>query len=406
MKSIIYAWRNIWRNGSRTWITIAAVGINTALLIISFGLMDGMAVDMVRNATQLVVGDAQVHHQEYRADRSFYKVVDDPRSVMQKARSAGVHAAARSYGFGLISSGNKSAGANFWGVIPEDEKSAFDLAHHVRSGNYLPDSPEGQIVLGSKLAKSLNATVGTELVAVVQAADGSLGNELYRVSGILKSAGEDVDRSAAILHAEDFERLFVSGSRVHEVALNAKGNMTAQHIAAVMADDHPGRQVSTWRQLMPQLAGMLEMFDGGLWIFGAIFFLAAALGVMNTMLMATYERIREFGILKALGATPYRILKDVCTEALVMALVAVVSGLVIGLSTSLYLQSHGIDLSIFGAGDISFTGIAFNPIWSATVNLRVVLMPVLIMTGVCVGASVYPAAKAARLDPVRAMNHV
>lgn len=420
MNALKIAWRNIWRNGKRTGITVAAIALNTAILIASYALMQGMMVDMLDNATRLVAGDAQVHAEGYRLDRSMYKDIPYPKAVLEAARARDIQAAARSYGFGLVSSGPKSSGASFWGVDPEVEQKAFELAGEIFQGRYLDEQPSNQVVLGRKLARSLRAEVGSEIVAVVQAADGSLGNDLFTVSGILKTVGEEIDRGAAILHRADFERLFVSGGRVHEIALNAWGRMEPERVAEIAGQAHRQAReahageadnvrpvvVETWRELMPQLANMVDIFDAAVFIFGMFFFLAAGLGVMNTMLMATYERVREFGVLKAIGATPWRIMRGVSLEAFVLGLVSTAIGVVVGAAAGLYFQAYGIDLRIFGTGNMTFSGIAFDPIWRAAISQKVIVLPVVTMWVMCVLASLYPAGKAARLDPARAMTHV
>jgi ABC-type lipoprotein release transport system permease subunit len=406
MNTFRIGWRNIWRNGKRTWITVVAIALNTAILIASYGLMQGMMVDMVDNATRMVVGDAQVHAPDYQLDQSMYKSIAEPEKVLKAARQKGIDAAARSYGFGLVSSGSKSAGGIFWGVDPAAERKSFTLSRHMLKGKYLPGQPGKKIVLGQKLAKSLHADVGSEIIAVVQAADGSLGNELFTVCGILKVAGEKVDRGGAIIHRADFEELFVSGGRIHEIAMNAWGKLTPEQVVVAVSAAAGDDEVKTWSQLMPMLAEMVKMMDVAIFIFGFVFFLAAGLGVMNTMLMATYERIREFGVLKALGCTPWRIMKNVSVEALVMAVFSSLAGAVIGVAAGLYFQKYGINLEVMAKDTITFSGVAFNPLWRATMNLKIVLLPVVVMWIICVLAALYPAGKAARIKPVRAMTHV
>ena len=406
MMVLRYAWRNIWRNPRRTAITVAAIGLNAAILIISYSLMDGMMAHTVANATNLVTGEVQVHGPGYLADLSLYNTLKDPEAVLRSLAGRGIPAAARGYGYGLVARGSKSAGALFWGVQPATERAVFQLAGHTGRGRFLPDEARKRIVLGKKLARSLDADLGSELVAVVQAADGSLGNDLFVVTGILKAAGDQLDRNAAILHRDDFERLFVAGGRIHEIALNSRGEMPLAALAAAAREAAPGEEVKTWRQLMPALSDMVNLMDAGMWIFGMIFFLAAALGVMNTMLMATFERIREFGILKTLGATPWRILRDVTAEAFVLALVSNLLGALLGVAVSYYLQLEGLDMTRFATGDVSVAGVAFDPVWRCAMSPKTVLLPLIVMWAVCLIASLYPAAIAARLDPVRALNHV
>ncbi len=404
MLSLSLAWRNIWRNRKRTAITVLAVALNTAVLITSLALMEGMRLQMVRSATRLLVGHGQLHAEGYLDDRSMYAALVEPDALVARARAAGLRAVKRSYGFGLVSSGAKSAGGSFWGVLPADERAAFELADEVGTGAWLPDAPQGGVIIGRKLARSLHASIGTELVAVVQAADGSLGSELFKVAGVLRTVGEEVDRGAVILHAADFERLFVSGGRVHEVALAGAGEDV--ELASLLGTLPATVELRTWRELLPALSDMVNMSRAAVSIFAFIFFLAAGLGVLNTMLMATHDRIREFGVIKALGASPARIVRDVSVEGLLLAVVASVLGLGPGLGLAYWLQVKGLDLSIFGDASFGFAGIAWDPIWRGQLVAGDVAFALVSMWLICVAASLYPALKAARLDPVRAMNHV
>ena len=403
MTILLYSWRNLWRNTRRTCITLVAVTLSTAILIASYGLMDGLLEHAISNATNLVVGEAQVHAPGYLADRSIYKALKNPDRVIVSAQERNVGAAPRRYGYGLVASGTKSAGALFWGVDPDLERTAFDLARHLAEGRFLSRTDRRGVVLGQKLARSLQAHVGSEVVVVVQAADGSLGNDLYTVSGILKAAGDSIDRNAALINDTDFVELFVSGERIHEVALNSRGTMPLEDLGYLVAGAAPEEEVKNWRQLLPAVSDMVNLFDAFIWIFGMIFILAAGMGVMNTMLMATYERIREFGIQKALGATPWRIVGDVAAEAAVLAGLATALGTLLGLAGTYYLKQVGLDLSVF-AGTYSVGGVAFDPIWRATMSAKAVVIPVLMMIIFSVLASLYPAALAARLDPVKAIH--
>ena len=403
MNSLQYGWRNLWRNTRRTCITLAAVCLSTAILMASYGLMDGLMQHAVSNATNLVVGEVQVHAQGYRADHSIYKALNEPDLILQAAKQKNVAAAPRRYGYGLVAVGTKSAGARFWGVEPASERTTFDLAQHLQEGRFLSETTQRGVVLGQKLARSLQAQIGSEIVVVVQAADGSLGNDLYTVTGILKAAGDSIDRNAALIHAADFVELFVSGERIHEVALNSRGMVSPEGLTALLSIAAPEEEIKSWRQLMPEVSDMVNLFDAFIWIFGLIFLLAAGMGVMNTMLMATYERIREFGILKALGATPWGIIRDVAAEALMLAALGTVLGTILGLAGSYYLQEVGLDLSIF-AGTYSVGGVAFDPIWRATISPKMVFIPVVLMLIIGLLASLYPAALAARLDPVKAIH--
>lgn len=379
--------------------------LSTAVLIVTHALMLGMMLQMEHSVTDITVGQVQVHHGLYLKERSLYDTIENWEKILSAARDSGITAAPRAFGFGLLSSGNKSAGVQFRGISPAAERRVSDMAANMFRGEFLSDRPAMGVVLGRKLFRTLDAVVGSTLVAVVQAADGSLGNELLHVEGILKGVGEAFDRSMVLMHAEDFATLFVFPGRFHEIALNSRGTMTPEQVAEAIAAAAAGNEVKTWRQLLPGVSDMLNSFGGSTAIFLFIFFLAAGLGVLNTLLMATFERIPEFGLLKAIGTSPWRILRDIAAEALVLGMLSSSIGGVIGAAISLYFQLYPIVLSGFAEG-FNTSGIVISAQWSASLTLRGVIWPVIIMWLVSVLAALYPAAKAARLDPVRALNHV
>lgn len=407
MSTLRIAWRNLLRNHRRTAITVTAVLFNTAVLIATNALLAGFTQQTIHNATELVVGEAQIHAIGYRAERSMYQAIPEPEAILERARAHGIGAAPRTFGFGLLSAGAKSAGASFWGVDPAAERAAFDLPRHLAAGRFLADAPAAEVVIGRKLARSLEATVGSELVAVVQAADGSLGNAIYRVAGVLQTVGDDIDRGAVFMHRTELDRLFVAGGRVHEIALDSRGKVAPEAIVRQFSDlPARGLEVATWRQLLPAISDMQNLSGATIYLFGLVFLLAAALGVLNTMLMATHDRVREYGLIKALGASRLRIFRDVLVEAVLLSLVANALGVALGVAGSLVMQKVGIDLSAFGGGDITFSGVAFDPVWRGLLRSRAVVEAVVATTLACVLASLYPAIKAARLDPIEAMSQV
>ena len=160
------AWRNLWRNPRRTFITMTAVGLNAAILIAVYSLMDGLLHQTVANVTDLVIGEAQIHVPKYLVNRSLYKALSEPENILAALDGSGVPAAPRSYGYGLVARESKSAGALFWGIDPVRERHAFKLAGHMLEGRFLGDEPRREIVLGRKLARTLDVELGSELVVV------------------------------------------------------------------------------------------------------------------------------------------------------------------------------------------------------------------------------------------------
>ena len=398
------SWRNLWRNSTRTNVTITAVALCIAILIIFQSLIIGLIGKAVYNTTNLVVGEVQIHAAGYLDDRSIYKSLKNVEEIRAVAKENNIGIVERSYGFGLISSGTKSAGTQFWGIDPESELKYFDFANHIDEGNFLTKTSLKKVVLGNKLARSLAAELGTELVIFVQGADGSLGNELFYVTGILGNVADNIDRGAAIILRDDFDILFSTNNLIHEIALNSKGKLEAEEIQKLMSAKAAGVAVETWKELMPTIAIMTEkMSVFMLTMFSLIFTIAASLGVMNTLVMSTYDRMKEFGIIRAIGATPWLIIRQVSLEAILLTFLASIIGTVIGLSIAMYLQVYGIDIS--GKGNLAIGGIVFDPIWRASVSLKSVFLPVVLMMLTSIVASIYPASIAARIKPVEAIHY-
>ena len=404
MKTIEVSWRNLWRNRTRTNVTITAVALCIAILIIFQSIIVGLIEKAVFNTTNLVIGEVQIHANGYLNDKSLYKDLKNTGKIKSIAKKNNIGLVERSYGFGLISSGTKSAGTQFWGVNPESELMHFDFAKHINQGTFLNSSSSNKIVLGNKLALSLAAEVGTELVVFVQGADGSLGNDLFYVSGILKNVADNIDRSAAIILENDFNILFSSNNMIHEIALNSKGNFEAEEIQNLMSAEIKDVEIDTWKQLMPTIALMTEKMSVFMrTLFSLIFTIAAGLGVMNTMIMSTYDRMKEFGIISAIGATPWRIIKQVSLEAIILTFIASIIGTIVGLSAALYFQKYGFDVS--GQGNLSFGGVVMDPIWKASVSLGIILLPIGLMMLTSILSSLYPASIAARIKPVEAIHY-
>ncbi|MAH02428.1 MAG: hypothetical protein CMI70_01330 [Candidatus Pelagibacter sp.] len=404
MKITKLSWRNLWRNPTRTNVTISAVALCIAVLIIFQSMIVGLIEKAKFTTTNLVIGEAQVHAKGYFDDRSIYKSLQNTEEIRLVAKENKIGLVERSYGFGLISSGTKSAGTQFWGINPESELQHFDFANHIDKGNFLTNTSLKKIVLGRKLASSIAADIGTELVVFVQGADGSLGNELFYVAGILKNMADNVDRGAAMILRKDFDILFSANNLIHEIALNSKGRFESEEIQKLLSARIADVDVETWQQLMPTIALMTEKMSVFMrTFFSLIFGVAASLGVMNTMIMSTYDRMREFGIIRAIGTTPWRILKQISLEAILLTTIASVIGVIVGLSVALYFQKYGFDVS--GSGNMSFGGVVMDPVWRGSVSVGIVLLPVVLLMLVSVVASIYPASIAARIKPVEAIHY-
>jgi ABC-type lipoprotein release transport system permease subunit len=220
------------------------------------------------------------------------------------------------------------------------------------------------------------------------------------VKGILRPVTEMIDRTAVLMRHADFREMFASGAGVHEIALSSHGALAPEEVAAQVAPAARGQDIRTWRQLLPAAAGAVDMVGGSTAIVGVIFLLAAALGVLNTMLMATFERIPEFGVIRALGARPRRIAADVLREGFLLGLIGTGIGAVLGAGIAALAGRHGIQV-----GSVSMAEMQLS-VLRPELSPAAVLVPIAAMWAAVLAASLYPAWRAGRLEPALAIQYV
>ncbi len=397
------AWRNLWRNPRRTLITAGAMGFGLAMMVVTYGLMDGYMGQLVRYATLLNSGHLQVHHPRWVEDRSLYDTFDPAEAMAAAGREGLGPAAPRAYAAALVSAGDRSAGGELRGVDPEREGRVTEISRHLASGSFLAADTRGEVVLGANLARTLQVAPGDEVVVLTAAADGSLGNEIYRVRGVLATLGEAVDRTGVFLPLADLDQLAALGGKVHEVAVRLDRPGELEPAAASLAAALPSLSVRSWKQLMPELADMLEIYGVSNGIMLAIIFSAAALVILNTMLMSLFERTGEIGVLRALGMGPWRVAGMVGIETLGLAVLAAGAGIAGGGALGAWLQLHGWDLSGI-AGSFSMVGVVFEPFLRAELSLRAFVEPTVVMVLVTAAAAVLPMVRAMRIPPAAAMK--
>jgi len=417
MLFVLLGWRNLWRKPGRSAISIAAIASGLFFLILLLGISVGLKEQMLSNGTSLLQGHLQVHHRDYLPDRGLYDLIGGDQDALElealietlEAQPQFEAVAPRLYGFSLISTGEQSAGAQLLGIDPRLESRVTSFLEGMVAGKSLTPVAQGQVLLGATLAKELRASTGDEIAAVTQAADGSLGNELYQVAGILKTGLSHLDRVLAVIHYRDLQQLLVLRSwAVHELALRIERPELADSVADELNQSGllPVDSLAQgWGELAPQLrdyVGLIDSFYG--FLIGFISFFAA-LGVLNTMLMAVFERTQEFGMVGALGMTPLQILVTVLVETLVLVSLGIGLGLLISFLVMQPLSAHGIDLSRW-TGGLTMLNTRIDPVIRFGWAGKHLVWSVIGMVAAALLASLIPARRIARMDPVVALRGV
>ncbi|MEJ2202696.1 MAG: ABC transporter permease [Gemmatimonadota bacterium] len=424
MISATIGFRNLARNRWRSSLTLGGIAVSVAFMVWILGFMEGWLVEMVRGATAVETGQVQVHTAAFaespRADRSFalepsllrdLRAVDGVESVSPRIRL-----------FGLIGHEEKSQVAQIMGVDPVLEAQTTPITDGLESGRWLTDDPPPypaprEVVLGTGVARQLRVGIGDELVIFFEAADGSLGNDLLEVVGIVRTGNTAVDRSAVYMNLADTQFLAALDGEIHELTIRTKNfvrtEQTRDAVAAALGartdipvepdgEDPPNDVLvaRSWQQIMPSIDQVLTLSRQSYLVTYLLIYLVAAVGILNTQRMSALERRREFGVLMAIGMRPRRMFRMIVTESLVLGTLGGVLGTVLGVAVTWYHSVHGLNLGIFtDQGGFTWMGVAFSGRIYAILNTAVVIQPVLVMVFVAFLVGLWPALKSARIDP-------
>ncbi len=407
MKILRMAWRNLWRNGRRTLVTVGAMTLALWAMVLYTSLMQGMLGSMESTLLDVELGEIQIHADGYLERPSIWERIEEPDALLEALDETGLRSSARLLGGALVASGDASTGALLKGLRPERDARVSDVYERLDRGEWLdPADPEG-VVLGYRLARTLGIDVGDELIALSQATDGSMANDLFRVRGVLQSLSEETDRATVFLVEDQFRSFFALEDGAHQVivrsgegqTLDAAGEM-AQEAAASSA---PGAEVKSWRDLLPGLANVFDSAQAAVQVVAFVVYVVIAIMILNAMLMAVFERIREFGVLKAIGVSPRRVLALILTEGALQAALAIAIGLVASVPALWFVTTRGIDVGQLGGTAIM--GVSMDRIWTGAVSPATIAGPVFILLFIVGLAVLFPAFKAARISPIEAIHH-
>jgi len=354
---ILMAWRNVWRNPRRTVLTIMAIAFACLLLVLMLSIQAGTYEVMINASVKTLTGHAQVIRQGYNQDRKIRQVIKNPGPV-EAILSATPHVAdftPRAHAFALLSSDRRTCAGTITGIDPEKEARMSSVARTVRKGRFLGPADTNTAVIGQLLAKKLNIDVADEVVVLGSAMDGSVAATVLTVAGIFSSGMDAYDRSAIQVPLSHFQEIFVMQGGVHEVviACDALGNVdkVTKRVASALSQKVPAATLAclSWDELNPGLIQSIQMDLGGGIIFYAILLAVVAFSIMNTFVMAVFERTRELGTLMAMGARPGRLSKMLILESGFLTLCGIILGILAGGLLTLWLSRTGIPLGDAGA---------------------------------------------------------
>ena len=403
------AWKNIWRNRRRTIITLTAIAFSIMLVQAVHNLSYGVYAGMVDSGVRAGSGHIAVYRNNYLESRDEILHFRDGSLVDDIAMIDGVEQVLpRLYIPALAQSSRESRGVLLIGVDPARERQINPFLKALPADGMIRSADSRDAVVGSRLLNELQIRPGQKFVVTAQHEDGTLHSELLRVRGVVSSGMKDIDSSLILVGRGRAALLTGNSGSVHELAVilsDARLEKTVhRQIAAKLPADQDILAVS-WEKAMPNLANAIKLDYASQKFIFIIILLIVTIGVINTLLMSVMERMREFGVILAIGSKPMTLRTLIMLEAVIMGLLAAAIGTILGSLATWYLVAVGIDLAELVPDTLEFGGVVFDPVMRASWDPAWMIRIAVYVVCLTLAAAAYPAIKAGRITPVEGMRH-
>ena len=396
------SWRNVWRSKTRSLVIITAITLGVFAGVYTVAFMFGWVNQRVASVINTEMSHIQIHHPEYLETYEIHDLIPNTDEIVSQLSSLkSVKAVSdRVIATCMVASAETGSGVQLVGVDPEREMLVTNIHQKVIDGEYFNGVKTNPIVIGEKLAEKLKVKVRSKVVVTITEMDGTLTGGAFRVAGIYRTSNTSYDEMKAFVRADDIRRLVgLDENAGHEIAVLLNENGTEKLISKEISEMHPNLQVLTWTQLLPEMEMLNENMNLMLYIFVGIILLALGFGIVNTMLMVILERVKELGMLMAVGMNRLRVFTMIVLETVFLSLTGGIIGIVLAVMLTAITGKTGIDLSLwaqglnsFGYDSVIYPEIGFDSIVGVTI--------LVIITGVI--SAIYPARKAIKLKPAEA----
>lgn len=422
------SWKNIWRSRLRSIIVMTAVAIGMIGGIFSSAVFKGMSEKRTEEAIKYEVSHLQIHHPDYFENEDIKYTIPNTREVLDSLRNYNeIQSVSNRLEVPvMMKSSTTGTGVKLLGIDPEHEKdvtaiheSVYDSSQVAEklnvaperikdfvndsSGSYFkPETRYKQILIGEKLAEQLKVDVKSKVVVNLQTAEGELTGGVFRVVGIYRITNSQFENSMAFVKREDLSSLTdLNGTDAHEIAIRLKDGTSLQSVADRIQTQFPSVKVMSWKELQPELGMLTEWMNVMLYVIMVIILLALGFGIVNTMLMVVMERVKELGMLMAIGMNKARVFSMIMLETILLSLTGGVIGMGIAALLIQYFGNVGINLQFFSEG---FESIGYSAVLYPQIGLSFYFTITILIIITAIVASVYPALKALKLNPAEALR--
>ncbi|MFH0990770.1 MAG: FtsX-like permease family protein [bacterium] len=399
------SWRNLWRNRRRSLIVLTSIVVGVTAIVFIESYARGFMRQLFDNQLGSSLGHIQIHAAGFNENKVVQNFMQSPDTVMTVVQASPLvrFMSRRVIAFGLVSSASNSSGASIIGINPTEEANITTIKVSVVEGRYLGEGGH-EIVIGKRLAQTLNVGLGDRLVTMASTQDGRVGSEMFRVVGLYQSASLSFDNMNIFVPLATLQSMLRVQHQIAEVVIVCRDvNLSEVVKADLKSTLGDGFEVLSYRDLIPSLISQVELMDKMMSIFYLLIGIAMMFGIINTLLMSVFERIHEFGVLKAIGMKNIILFRMIVLEAFLLGSIGAGIGALLGIGISSVLAKYGINFSAFSEGLASYgAGAIIYPL----INYLSVLVGVLVIIIVSILAAVYPAYKAMRMEPMTAIRYV
>jgi len=403
------AWRNLGRNRKRSLLALGAIAVGQLAFLATTALMNGYGEQYLNSATGPMVGHIQIHAPGWRDDRSIDLTLGDIDANLTEIRREPQvdYASPRVFAPALAALAEDGFMSMVVGVDPEVESHPRGLL----AGEHLSGQIGGhRVLVGSGFARKHDIEPGMEIAVIGQDVDGSIANDLFTVSNVIATPVAIVNNLGIVMSMDDAQDLLLMPDQAHEIVIHVKDrellSNTVTRVSSLPCLS--GAEVLPWQEIVPYIVTIVNFLDVYKFIILFIVFIAAAAGIANTMLMSTFERTHEFGMLLSLGCGPGRLSKIIAVEAVILGLLGVAIGTALGLGLVALTSESGIDYAALGgsesAFEVDFQGLQITSHVFPKINASDVALGVIAVFLTSLIAVIWPMVHVVRLEPMEAIR--
>ncbi|MBU1097448.1 MAG: ABC transporter permease [Bacteroidetes bacterium] len=402
------AWRNIWRNKRRSYITLAAIIFATFATIAMRGIQLGTYGVNIKNAVEMFTGYLQIQRIGYQENPSLnlaFSLEDSLQNILETNDKI-ISFTPRVYAAGLISYKDNSYGSAIFGIDPSKEKKTSKIMDKLKNGYFFTSDTSLEIVIGEKLLNNLKVNIGETVVILAQAFDGSLGNLKFKITGTVKTGSPELDNMAVFMSIRTSQELLaLYGNRIHSIAikLNSLENMGEVQDSLKSNIKSKNLAVLNWEEVMPDLKQSIDLDNISGLLMLIILIIIVAFGILNTVLMSVTERFNEFGVTLSIGMPQIKLVLLVLIETVFIAIIGIIIGDILGYAINNYFYFNPIEFGSEFA--YIYEEYGFLPVMQSSINPYIIVNNTILVLTISVIACLYPMYKVYRLEPLKGIRH-